>query len=53
MLPKPGKPVNDAKSYRRIALLSMLVFEILFLRMLKKIIEGKQPMYHVPIWFPK
>lgn len=43
MLPKPGKPPNDVKSYRPISLLPVIskLFEKLFLKRLKPIIERK------------
>ena len=44
MIPKPGKPINEVKSYRPISLLPVIskLFEKLFLRRIKKIIEEKQ-----------
>lgn len=41
MIPKPGKSVDDAKSYRPISLLSIpsKILEILFLKRLMSIIE--------------
>ena len=44
MIPKPGKPINEVKSYRPISLLPIIskLFEKLFLRRMKRIIERKQ-----------
>ena len=43
MIAKPGKPLNEAKSYRPISLLPIMskLFEKLFLRRLKPIIDNK------------
>ena len=44
MIPKPGKPPNDVKSYRPISLLPVIskLFEKLLLKRLKPIIEERK-----------
>jgi len=44
MLPKPGKPPNDIKSYRPISLLPIVskVYEKLFLMKVRPIVNSKE-----------